>query len=147
MSKTVQKGGTVCGPAPQNQSDVVELRPRPSTSDGGAGNQSVPEIVQNDDRSDHPLASALAGLSNALKSQSHLETRVEKIRSSLLIAGEAVPTLDQSDLSMLQEAYLNASTAFSVAADKALIWQHRVNRLNAQQSTNADGDEEWPLAA
>ncbi len=148
MSKSVRKGGTVCGPAPLNKNiNVIELPVEQVTRDGAAGCPPVPGKTVLESVSDEPLAVARAALSNALKSQRSLEARLDKVCNSLLIAGEQIPTIDQSEYSMLQEAYINASTAFRVASEKSLIWKSRVTRLTNKAVTNQTGDDDWPIAA
>lgn len=149
MSKSVRRGGAVCGPAPLKETiNVIELPVRRSTLDDVAGNTSVPENPEVDDCFEVSLAVARASLANAVKSQRHLEARLEKVCSSLLIAGEQIPTFDQSQLSMLQEAYINASTAHSVASEKAMILHHKVSRLEQTcDRTGSDTDDGWLKAA
>lgn len=134
MSKSHPHSDSVSGPASIDKADnVIDLPGNKLNPVLVAGNSSTPDNFDVDVTKERPLAAAQAVLSNALKSQLHQQGRVEKIRSSLLIAGEQIPTLDQTSLSMLQEAYINAATACSVAADKAVIWQQRVNVLLAEQ--------------
>ncbi len=132
MSDSVRRGGTVSGPAPlEKNPDVVALssaRCADTRHDAGFDNTAPPEI-ENGKEPELSIAVARAALSNALKSQRNLEARLEKVCSRLLIAGEQIPSLDQDDFSMLQEAYMNASIAASVATEKTLIWRARVDRL------------------
>lgn len=147
MSKSVREGGAVCGPAPLDQSaNVIELPVRQATFVDAAGHPAVPEPAIENLHADEPLAVARAALQNAVKSRQHLESRLDRVCSSLLIAGEQIPSFDQTDLSMLQEVYINAATAFSVASEKAILWQVRVQRLSQPGRENS-GTGEWQLAA
>ena len=139
MFKSVQRGGTVSGPASLKQSDnVVALLKERADTVADAECHSVPEAPETTVTPAHALATAQAVLSNSLKSQHHLQLRVENIRNNLMIAGEQVPTLDQTNLSMLQEAYINAATAFNVASDKSAIWQQRVAALQLELISHPD---------
>lgn len=146
MSKSVRKDGTVCGPAPlQDSASVICLSERQHCSKGGS-TPSVPDSTEQSLNASRSLAVARAALSNAKKSEKHFEARLDKICSGLLVAGEQIPTIDQIELSMLQEAYINAANACRAASEKALIWHNRVERLVAQ-STTADRQDDWPMVA
>ena len=149
MSDSVQKDGTVRGPAPQGKNpDVISLSAaRNANNRQAAGYEKA--VSSKDNNGKEPelsIAVARASLSNALKSQRHLEARLDKICSSMLIAGEQIPALDQDEFSMLQEAYINASMAASIATEKALLWRAKVNRLSAR-ARSASGPDDFPLAA
>jgi hypothetical protein len=150
MSDSVRKGGSVSGPAPlENNPDVVALssaRSARQRQEAGSDIAAPPES-NNGKEPDLSIAVARASLSNALKSQRHLEARLEKVCSSLLIAGEQIPTLDQGQLSMLQEAYMNASIAASVATEKTLIWRARVDRLSAKKLSRPQDNDDYLMAA
>ncbi|MEM7259625.1 MAG: hypothetical protein AAF404_19805 [Pseudomonadota bacterium] len=147
MSKSVPRDGTVCGPAPlQNASRVIRLSDRQPVHVDVGSTATVPEGPEKRLPSDHSLAVARAALQNARKSAQHFEARLEKVCSGLLVAGEQIPSIDQQELSMLQEAYINASTAYRVANEKAMIWQGRVDRLLAPARA-AGNDDEWSMAA
>ena len=151
MSDSVRAGGSVSGPAPlDSNADVVAMsstrmaRQRQKT---GSVNHTAPPESYHGKEPDVSIAVARASLANALKSQRHLEARLDKIGSSLLIAGEQIPVLDQGQLSMLQEAYLNAALAASVATEKTLLWHARVDRLLAAQLSRPQDNDDYLMAA
>ena len=135
MCDSVHRDGTVRGPAPQNKNtDVISLSAARSANDRHTAGyeKAVPSIENTGKEPELSIAVARASLSNALKSQRHLEARLDKVCSSLLLAGEQIPALDQDEFSMLQEAYINASVATKIATEKSLIWRARVDRLAAK---------------
>ncbi len=151
MCDSVHGDGTVSGPAPQNKNtDVISLSAARSANDRHTAGyeKAVPSKEINGKEPELSIAVARASLANALKSQRHLEARLDKVCSSLMLAGEQIPALDQEDFSMLQEAYINASVATKIATEKSLIWRSRVERLAAKARQAPDPDPgDYLLAA
>ena len=146
MPESVDPGGVVRGPAPQGSNHVAKLSLEQDSATPERPVDETPEapasptpptgennVVSLDLDAQHALRTELIeanrNLAEAFSSQEQHEKRLERVCSNLLISGERIPALDQSSFSMMQEAYLNASTAVIVASEKIVILQELVGRL------------------
>ena len=149
MPESVESGGGERGPAPQGSNNVARLSLEHKNATIARPDDETPEatasptppagetnVVSLDLDAQHALRAELIeanrNLAEAYNSQEQHEKRLERVCSNLLISGERIPALDQSSFTMMQEAYLNASTAAIVAAEKIVILQELVNRLEQQ---------------
>lgn len=166
MPQSVDKDGAVRGPAPQGYSNVTTFCLNEDTScqqsetDGSrVATKSAPITTTNDLEGNvisleldekFALRAEISEinqlLSEAHNNQHQSERRLERACANLLISGERIPALDQSSFSMMQEAYLNASTAAIVGAEKMIILEEQISRLDQRLRTLLSGDSESDYA-
>ena len=152
MPESVDRDGAVSGPAPRENSSVsplyqvsdavrrenpvvgAELNARNTSPQvNGLSDTTVVELAGNEVVNVKvQLAQANQHLSDARASHSECERRLERITGNLLIRGERFPAHDQPRISMMQEAFLNASTAAIIAVENILILQEQIARLEAE---------------
>lgn len=157
MPESVDRGSAVSGPAPREYSSVsplyqvsdgaqrenpavgAEQKARNSSSQvNGLSNTNVVELAGNDAlKLKAQLAHANQQLSHARASHGQCERRLERISGNLLIRGERFPAHDQPKISMMQEAFLNASTAAIIAVENIIILQEQIVQLEAKLSPAA----------
>lgn len=152
MPESANQGGAVRGPAPQGSNSVARLCLEHKTATSmsvadEAPETTAPPIPDTVDSNVDSLGldaqyvlraevmEANRDLAEAYSKQEQHEKRLDCVCSNLLISGERIPALDQSSFSMIQEAYINASTAALVSSEKIIILQERVNRLEQQLRT------------
>lgn len=155
MPQSVGKDGAVRGPAPQGYSNVAtfclnrDSSPQQSVTVGSriatksapttAHTELAETVVSLDLDQKHALRleinEATLLLTEAHNYQHLYEKRLERACANLLISGERIPALDQTSFSMMQEAYLNASTAAIVGGEKVIILEEKASRLESQLRT------------
>lgn len=167
MPKSVDKDGAVRGSAPLGSSSVVSLRqysdkarqmkpgvneahPVQTASNNNNNHTNVGQCggqVDKAARIQAELDQIRSNLLRACQSQRQNETRLETVSGNLLIGGERIPTLDQKSPTMMQEAYLNASTTVLVGAEKIIILREHIARLQTELVADVDQNKDDFLKA